>query len=355
MEVCRKRCYPTMSPKTYSKTLWISLLSALLAILLTSGCGSTVNGSSSGTTSSSATVTGPAFVIGTDAPLAGVTSFSAVIQNINAIDANGKSVPLLSGQPSVDFARFNGLQTLLDMNDVPADTYTRISVTLGAATIGYLQTQTGAPPTIQTMPAMLTTANVTQTLKSPLVVTQTGPVGIRLDLDLQKSIQVDGNGQITGQVTPTLNIKAVGPSDSDAYIDEFDAGVVSVDASGQSFIIQGPHGRQFAVQVNGQTEWDNNESLSSLSTSSIVAVSGVLDKADSTIDADEVAILSQDGFYAAGQITYVQQPASGTAAPSFDLYYVDCCRQRPGFPSGRLRKSISPAMKSSSSTGCTIL
>jgi hypothetical protein len=33
-----------------------------------------------------------------------------------------------------------------------------------------------------------------------------------------------------------------------------------------------------------------------------------------------VAILSQDGFYAGGQVTYVTPPTTGTAAPSFDLY-----------------------------------
>ncbi|MDR3775131.1 MAG: hypothetical protein P4L26_17385, partial [Terracidiphilus sp.] len=40
--------------------------------------------------------------------------------------------------------------------------------------------------------------------------------------------------------------------------------------------------------------------------------------ADATIDADDVAILSQNGFYAGGQITYVN-PATGPAN-SFDLY-----------------------------------
>jgi hypothetical protein len=86
----------------------------------------------------------------------------------------------------------------------------------------------------------------------------------------------------------------------------------------QSFIVQGPHGRQWTINVSGQTEWENNEGLSNLTTSSIVQISGELDKADSTINADDVAILSQSGFYAAGQITYVQ-PSSGQAS-SFDLY-----------------------------------
>ena len=292
----------------------LSLLSLSALTLAVIGCGTTAVSSSG----SGGVDTGSAFVIGTDAPAASVVSFQVQVESVDAIDASGNSTPLLSGTPTIDFARYNGLQTLLDMNNVPMGTYTSIAVTFGSATIGYLQTQTGAAPTVQTETAVLTTSTVQTTLAKPLVVSQTEPVGIRLDFDLYKSIQVDSNGQITGQVTPTLNIKAVTPSDPGGYIDEFDVAVVSVDTQGQSFVVQGPHGRQFTIDVNGQTEWDNNEGLSNLSTSSIVQISGTIDRADSTIDADEVAILSQDGFYAAGQVTYVQPP-TGTAS-SFDLY-----------------------------------
>jgi hypothetical protein len=261
---------------------------------------------------------GPAYVIGTDAPLASVTSFAVQVQSINAITASGTSVPLLSGSPTVDFARFNGLQTLLDMNDVPVGTYTSISVTLGPATIGYLNAVAGAAPTIVTEAATLSTSTVTQTLATPLVVAASAPVGLHFDFDLRKSIQVDSNGQITGAVTPTFHLSPVGNSDSGAYIDEFDAAVVSVNATAQNFVIQGPHGRQLTVDVNGQTMWDNNESLSSLTSSSIVHLSGALGKNDATINADEVAILSQDGFYASGLMTYVA-PTTGPAT-SFDFY-----------------------------------
>ena len=72
------------------------------------------------------------------------------------------------------------------------------------------------------------------------------------------------------------------------------------------------------MNVNGQTEWDNGETLADLTTTSVVQISGTIDRADSTIDADEVAILTQNGFYAAGQITYVQ-PSSGVAS-DFNLY-----------------------------------
>lgn len=257
-------------------------------------------------------------MIGTDAPAASVVSFNAQITSIEAVDASGNQTELLSGSPTVDFARFNGLQTLLDMNNVPAGTYTSIAVTFGTATIGYLQTQSGTAPTIQTMPAVLSTSTVQTQLAKPLVVSQTEPVGIRLDFDLYKSIQVDSNGQITGQVTPTLDVKAVAPSDPGGYVDEFDAAVLTVNQQGESFAVQGPHGHQFTVNVNGQTEWNDGEGLGNLSSSSIVQISGTVDRADSTIDADEVSILSQQGFFASGQVTYVQ-PASG-AASDFDLY-----------------------------------
>ncbi len=269
-------------------------------------------------TSTPNAVTAPAFIIGTDAPLPSVTSFSVQVQSIDAITSTGTSVPLLSGSPTVDFARFNGLQTLLDMNDVPVGTYTGITITLGPATLGYLNVVAGAAPTIVTEPATLTTSTITQTLANPLVIAQSGPVGLHLDFDLHKSIQVDSNGQITGSVTPTFNLNVVTPSSSGAYIDEFDAAVVSVNLTAQSFVIQGPHGRNFTVNVNGQTDWDNNESLGSLTTSSIVQLSGNLDRADATIDADDVGILSQTGFFATGLITYVS-PSSGVAN-SFDLY-----------------------------------
>ena len=297
----------------------IAIACLSLAALLAAGCGSSMSNPS--TSSSSDTPTGQAFVVGTDAPAASVVSFSVQLESIDAVDSSGNNVPLISGTPTVDFARYNGLQTLLDLNDVPVGTYNSVTITLGTATIGYLNTSTGAAPSIQTETATLTNSTVSITLKNPLVIAKSTSMGLRVDFDLRQSIQTDSNGQITGTVNPTFDVSVVHPGDAGGYIDEFVGGVVSVNAAGQSFVIQGPHGRQLTVSVNGQTEWDNNESINDLTTSSIVQISGTIDNAESTIDADEVAILSQNGFYAGGQITYVQ-PSSG-AATSFDLYVRD--------------------------------
>ena len=306
-----------MDPRTQHRNLPFALAALAAAAIVATGCSS--GGANNSLPVTPTVVTGPAFVTGTDDPMASVVSFAVQIQSVDVIDSNGNGHSLISGSPTVDFARFNGLQTLLDMNDVPVGTYTSVQITLGAGTLGFLNVPASGAPTVATVAAVLSTNTVTATLANPLVVTQGGtPAGLRVDFDLRKSIQVDSNGNITGDVTPTFNMTGVANTDPGGYIDTFDAAVVSVSSGGQSFVVQGPHGEDFTVNVAGNTEWENNESISSLTTSSIVTISGTLDKADQTIDADDVAILSQDGFYAGGQITYVT-PSTGPAT-SFDLY-----------------------------------
>ncbi|MGB6828250.1 MAG: DUF4382 domain-containing protein [Terracidiphilus sp.] len=302
------------SANAITSRLAILFLSA--AVFVAAGCSSSTM--STGTNPTQNAQTGPSFVVGTDAPMASVISFAVQIESIDAINSSGTSVPLMSGTPTVDFARFNGLQTLLDMNDVQAGTYNSVVITLGTGTLSYLNTSGGGAPTVETMNVTYTpSSTVTIDLNNPFTVVNGGsPVGLRVDFDLAQSIQVDSNGNINGMVDPNFDVRAVTNSDGGAYIDTFIAGVVSVGS--QSFVVQGPHGENFTVNVNGNTEWDGDASLSTLNSSSIVELSGVLDRADQTLDADEVAVLTDSGFYARGQITYVT-PSSG-AASSFDLY-----------------------------------
>src|SRR5690349_3504292 len=103
---------------------------------------------------------------------------------------------------------------------------------------------------LPTRPANHSKMNTSETLSHLLILN----TGLSFQFNLRKSIAVDAMGQITGAVTPVLYLKAITPSDADAFIDDFVAGVVSVNASGNSFVIQGPHGHQFTVNVNGQTE-----------------------------------------------------------------------------------------------------
>ena len=324
-----------MNPKK-----WLSGIVAFALIAFAVGCGA-----GNMNTPVMQNQSGTVFVSGGDAPLQGVVSFKVVVSGISVAQGSGTPVTVTTGPQTVDFAKLNGLHTLLDLNTIPAGTYDTVIVTLASPEIDYLNVtnpQTSPPtrPTVSSLtstttpPATLSMSTVPISLSNPLVVNSGDVIGLGFEFDIRKSLAVDMNGQITGVVNPTLNVKAITPSDADAYIDEFIAGVTTINAGGNTFTIQGPHGHAFTVDVNDQTEWEGSETINDLTASSIVSISGTLDRTDGTFLADTVAILSQDKFYAGGLITYVDPP-TGTAQ-DFDLYVRDVLPSGTGFHSGQI-------------------
>ncbi len=137
-----------MSPKSPGKLLKLALLPVSAALLATTGCGGSMVASNGGTQSNANT--GPAFVVGTDAPapLPSVVGVKIQLESIVLTNGSTKSNNLLVNPVTVDFARYNGLQGLVDMNDVQSGTYTGVTITLGTSNeIDYLNTS-AAPPTI---------------------------------------------------------------------------------------------------------------------------------------------------------------------------------------------------------------
>ncbi len=318
-----------MNPKK-----WLSGVFAAALLAFISGCGGM------STPPMPQTQMGTVFVTGTDAPLPSVVSFQVDITGLSVSDGVNPPVSVLNGTQTVDFARLNGLRTLLDINTIPAGTYTSVTATLANPQIGFLNVNPPARPTISTLngttsPAVtLTRSSVTIPLANPLVVSAGNIIGLKFEFDIRKSIAVDGSGQITGAVTPTLDLKVVTPSDADAFIDDFVAGVVTVNVSGNSFVIQGPHGHQFTVNVNGQTEWEGNETINNLTSTSIVEISGTLDRTTATFLADSVGILSQDKFFVGGLVTFVNPPTN--TATDFDLYVRSVLPSGTGFTPGQI-------------------
>jgi hypothetical protein len=313
---------------------WLKGIGVLGLVAAAVGCGGGSGSGSSGSTTQNPQQTGQVFVDATDAPLPSVVSFKVDIMDLQVSDGTN-TYSILGGTQTVDFARLNGLRTLLDINTIPAGTYTQVIATLANPSIDYLNVpnpQTNPPtrPTVSTLNTMstsspqlnLTQSQVTINLASPLTVSSGDIIGLRFEFDIKKSVAVDGNGQITGAITPTLGLKAVTPSDADAYIDEFDAGVVSVNASGNSFVIQGPFGHQFTVNTNQQTEWEGNDTINNLTTDSIVEISGTLDKTSATFLADTVAIVSQSKFWAGGLITFVEPQISTIDLTGNEKYFI---------------------------------
>src|ERR1035438_245428 len=133
---------------------WLSG-SLVLAMMVASGCG---GGASSSTPTSTQQQSGSVFVSGTDAPLPSVVSFQVDITGITVSDGTNPPVSVLNGTQTVDFARLNGLHTLLDINSIPAGTFSNVNVTLANPEITYMnvtnpQTTPPTRPTVTTLNA----------------------------------------------------------------------------------------------------------------------------------------------------------------------------------------------------------
>ena len=162
------------------------------------------------------------------------------------------------------------------------------------------------------------------------VITDTDLNGLRLDFDMRQSLQLDLNGQITGTVVPTFDVRQVNPANAEAEIDDLRGGVVSVDTTNQSFVMQIANGRQITVQVGPNTTTDTGDSLSTFTTNTIVEVSGLLNRTTMDLDADEVCVLTQDHFIADGLITNVQAPTATDTG--IGLFVREALPANPGFP-----------------------
>ncbi|MGA8367514.1 MAG: hypothetical protein ACLQMT_04650 [Candidatus Acidiferrales bacterium] len=312
----------------------MGLFGAFLAVCMLSGCG---GASSSSTSQNSGRQTGAVYTMGTDSapPLPSVVSVQVQLSSVMLTDGTTTANLLTTSPETVDFAKLNGLHELVDLNNVPANvSFTSAIITVGSVTIQYLDT-TQSPPVLNTITPVVQPTTVTTPLAQPLTVLNNDLVGFFMDLDLKQSIGVNGSGNLNGNFTPTFDVKALSADDADAHIDSFEAGVVSVNAADGTFVIQGPHGRQYTVDTDANTSFDSNDvSLGDFNSNTIVEVSGTLNTVTRDIYADEVQVLSQDRFFADGLNTFVQTSAG--QVDGVNLYTWAELPDLAGYPLGQI-------------------
>jgi Domain of unknown function (DUF4382) len=306
-----------------------TLVLCLLAIVGLASC----SGGTSGTQPDPQQQSASVFTIGTDAPLPSVVSCAVTVSGITIFNGTN-NISVLSQPQTVDFAQFNGLHQLMDLNSVPTGTYTSATVTLSAPVLGYIDT-TQSPPAITTINGSLTQSSVTVNFPNPFVLQSSDLVGLRMEFDLRKSIQTDANGNVTGQINPIFYMNLLNSTDAQVSIDDFHAGVVGVTGA-NTFTVQGPHGRQWNVQTGDSTVMDDpDEPISQYTTNTIVSLSGQLDPVTHDIDADEVQVISNDKFFMGGLLTYVN-PATGPATQA-DLYVRELLPDLDGLTDGMIQ------------------
>ncbi len=285
-------------------------VSFVLTALAFVGCGG-----GSGTTFGTNPQSGAVYVTGEDAPLSSVVSLNLTINSITLTGQNS-SPQLVSSPITVDFARLVGLRTPLAFNAVPPDTYSSATFVLASPVIDYISTV--SPPQVTALngtfssPTSTTpqTTSVTVNFPTPMVVTSNGLAGLHTEFNIRQSLAVDGTGQITGLITPVMFIQAVKAIDPEGQITDLTGTIVSVNVSGNSFVLQGPFGHQFTVEVNGSTNFNQGFTLSSLPTSGgFVALQGTVQQ-DGSILASDVEFITTDLAFVSGRILAIN-PTSG--------------------------------------------
>jgi hypothetical protein len=302
------------------------------AAVLLSSCG---GGSPSSTSSPAPSSQASVFTIGTDAPLASVVSCQITVTGITIFNGT-TNVSVLSQPQVIDFAQFNGLHQLVDLSSVPTGTYTSATVTIASPVIGYINVNPPPhPPTASTINGTLSESSVTVNFAQPFVLQSSDLAGLRMEFDLRQSIQTDTNGQVTGAINPVFEMQLLNSTAAGVSIDDFHAGVVGV-TGGNTFTVQGPHGRQWQVSTDSNTIFDDPDlPISSFTTNTIVSLTGTLDPVTHAIDASEVEVISNDKFYLGGLLTYVN-PASPQPATQADIYVREELPAIPGISDGQI-------------------
>ncbi|MFZ0419709.1 MAG: DUF4382 domain-containing protein [Candidatus Sulfotelmatobacter sp.] len=274
-------------------------------------------GASCGSSNSPATLSSQSsavFVTGEDAPLASVVGFDVTINSIT-LNGNNGAPQVLSTATTVDFARLLGLRSPLAFNAVPADTYNSATFSLSSPVISYVD-MTTTPPSLGTINGTFspTTKSATQTtvtvnFPSPMVVGANGLAGLRMEFDIRQSVAVDGNGNVTGVVNPTIYASAVQASDSNGQVTDLTGGLVSVNAAGNSFVVQGPYGHQLTVDVNSSTQFNSGWNINDLATPAFVGIQGSF-QADGSLMASYVEVITTSQAFLSGRVLAVN-PTSG--------------------------------------------
>jgi len=285
----------------------------LVFSLVLAGCG---GGGSSMTTSPPPQQSASVFTVATDAALPSVVMCQLTIAAVT-LNNGSTDVSVLSQPQTVDFAQLSGLHQLIDLSSVPVGTYNSATITISSPVLGFIDTSHN-PPIVNTLNGTLSQPTVTVNFAQPFSLSNADLVGLRMEFDLRQSLPTDSNGQVTGAVNPVFRMQLLDATNSEVSIDNFDAGVVGV-AGSNTFTVQGPLGRQWTVQTNNNTVFDDtNEPVSSFTTDTIVSVSGELDPVTHAIDASEVEVVSNDHASLGGLLTSVR-PSTGPATAA-DLY-----------------------------------
>ena len=231
----------------------------------------------------------------------------------------------------VNFASLRDFATVLTIAALPETTYDEVILTFSASQI-VLYDPSKDPP-IRVVNARLSTATPVIPIQPALTVTKDGVFALRLDFDILRSIEVDPNGEVNGNVTPVLSAAPVDSIEGQGFgeLDDLVGFVrtVSPYSTGQNFTgaftLQLLAGTGPAVTVNftSSTELFGVSALNQLETGRVVEVDAVVDEGGNvvakTVEVEDRAVLADEKLAFLGSVLSVTRDYSGNVV-QFSFY-----------------------------------
>jgi Domain of unknown function (DUF4382) len=168
-----------------------------------------------------------------DQPFCNLLGFHLLITGFTLTKKAGGTVTILPSavgitSPKVELTSLRDFNTILSDVSLQAATYTKVNLTF-AVLDSTVYDPTMSPP-ITNIVVASTTTTPSVDINPPLVVTQNGISGLQLDFDLQRSFEVDLQGNLTGTYTPVITAAAITPSSTNGFgdLDDLDGFIRSV-------------------------------------------------------------------------------------------------------------------------------
>lgn len=305
---------PTLSRPWLTATL---AATALMATLALAACG--------GNSSVSTTVNPPAntamvTTVG-DTPMDNVLSAQVTISSVNAISEGGQSVSLLATPRVVSLSALGGVREPLELNQVPEGAYSGVTVTVTAARVTYLDASNQVQEAAAVLAGGGASASTTYNFSTPFDVDDNKGVDLRLDFNLGQSFDLTG---ATVTFTPSVTAaiaKIDGDSADDLYVRA--AGIVTAISSSSLTLTMFDSGASITFAINGQTDFDGNESTGTIQVGAAAYVRGTI-QSGGTYLATEINACDQgekygNQFNAAGAGHVIAVTQSNGQLSSFQL------------------------------------
>jgi hypothetical protein len=165
----------------------------------------------SSTTTTTTTQTGTLYTLVGDSPICDVLAARFNITGLVLYySGSGAGVTVRSEVNTlipIDLQALRGSFTVLDYTTTKAGSYGRINLGLAVSSM-YLYTPSANPPITNVTENLTSGSSLTYNINPPLVIPSSGISVVSLDFDLEHSLEVNSQGQITGVINPLATATA---------------------------------------------------------------------------------------------------------------------------------------------------